>query len=145
MFEVGTILYLSPFYFKNGNTAKNKYFIILKNIDDKTIIASLPTRKNQLPSFIATHGCSHDAERCINCYAFKPKKCICENGFAFPIQTFMYGNEVEDYQLDILKFNHKVEGVDYEILGTLYKQEYEDILSCLKQSTSLRRGVKKYL
>jgi hypothetical protein len=145
LFNVGTILYLSPFYFKNGNTAKNKYFIVLKNIDDKTIIAALPTRKNQLPSFVSTHGCSHDPERCINCYAFEPDKCICENGFSFPIQTFIYGNEVEDYHLDVLKFNHKVEGVDYEILGELLAKEYENIVNCLKQSTSLRRGVKKFL
>jgi hypothetical protein len=145
LFEIGTILYLSPFYFKNGNTAKNKYFIVLKKIDEKTIIASLPTRKNILPSFIAHHGCSHDAESCINCYAFEPNRCICENGFAFPIQTFVYGNEVEDYNADNLKFNHKVEGVDYEILGKLNIQEYNDLLECLKQSTSMRRGVKKFL
>ena len=49
MFETGTIIYFAPFYFKNGNTAKPKYFVVLKNIENKSVIASLPTRKDSIP------------------------------------------------------------------------------------------------
>ena len=34
MFEEGNILYFTPFYFKNGNTAKNKYFDFKTHIYD---------------------------------------------------------------------------------------------------------------
>jgi hypothetical protein len=30
MFDEGTIIYFDPFYFKNGNAAKPKYFVVLK-------------------------------------------------------------------------------------------------------------------
>ena len=146
MFTQGVILYISPFYFKNGNTSKNKYFIVLKVIDNQIVIASLPTRSNKAPSLIqAEHGCNNDTERCFNCYAFKANRSITGNGFFFPVDTYIYGNEVEDYALQILQLNYKIEGVDYEIMGTLLKQEYDDICNCLKQSTSIRRGIKKYL
>jgi len=29
MYSLKNILYFKPFYFKNGNPAKNKYFIVL--------------------------------------------------------------------------------------------------------------------
>ena len=29
MFLEGVIFYFTPFYFKNGNTAKQKYFVVL--------------------------------------------------------------------------------------------------------------------
>ena len=146
MFEVGTVLYLNPFYFKNGNTSKNKYFIILKNIDDRIVIASLPTSICNAPSLInINHGCNNDKDRCFNCYAFESSRPICTNGFSFPVPTFIYGNEVEDYEIDILSLNHKIEGVDYTIKGKLNTGDYNDLIICLRQSTKIRRGIKKLL
>ena len=49
MFQEGHIIYFDPFYFKNGNTAKSKYFLILKCEENRNIIASLPTRKDSIP------------------------------------------------------------------------------------------------
>lgn len=49
MFSERDIIYFDPFYFKNGNTAKPKYFVVLKNIDNKKLIASLPTRTASIP------------------------------------------------------------------------------------------------
>jgi hypothetical protein len=146
LFTEGIILYISPFYFKNGNTSKNKYFIVLKIVDRQLVIASLPTRSNKAPALIQTeHGCNNDSERCFNCYAFQAGRPIAENGFSFPINTFVYGNEVEDYSLETLQLNYRIEGVDYEIMGSLTKKEYADLCACLKQSTSIRRGIKKHL
>ena len=146
MFTQGVILYISPFYFKNGNTSKNKYFIVLKIVDNQIVIASLPTRSSKAPSLIQNeHGCNNDAERCFNCYAFQANRPITGNGFSFPVSTYIYGREVEDYSLQILQLNYRIEGVDYEIMGTLTTQEYDDVCNCLKQSTSIRRGIKKYL
>ena len=146
MFTEGIVLYISPFNFKNGNTSKNKYFIVLKVVANQIIIASLPTRSNKSPALITTeHGCNNDADRCFNCYAFQANRVITDSGFAFPINTYVYGNEVEDYQLTTLNSTYQIEGVDYEVMGTITSTEYTELVSCLKMSTSIRRGIKRYL
>ena len=146
MFSDGQIVYFRPFYFKNGNTAKNKYFIIVKNIKNETIIASLPTRGEKAPALTTIeHGCINIDERCFNCYLFQAGKVICDNGFAFDQSTYVYGNEVEDYDVKILESVYLIENVDYEIAGTLIQSEYQALLSCLKESASVKRKIKKLL
>lgn len=49
MYLKSNIIYFNPFYFKNGNTSKDKYFVVLNNDNDKIILASLPTRKDHIP------------------------------------------------------------------------------------------------
>lgn len=146
MFSEGEIILCTPFYFKNGNPAKNKYFIVLKNIDQTSIIASLPTSINKIPSSLAqTHGCINHDDRCFNCYLFEAGVSICDNGFYFPLHTHIYGNELEDYELSIIQSIYGIEGVDFERKGTLNKTEFEQLVSCLKNSTSVKRKIRKHL
>jgi hypothetical protein len=146
VFTQGQILYCTPFYFKNGNTAKPKYFIILKNIDNRVVIASLPTRSNKAPSLVdVTHGCINHEDRLFNCYAFESGRSITVTGFAFPIATFIYGNEVEIYEVSILSTVYQVKNIDYEIMGTLTNEEFTALYDCLKNSSSIKRGIKKLL
>lgn len=64
MFQPGTLIYFNPFYFKNGAASKSKYFIMLKEIDDQYILASLswifflfhPLGKPLLPSNRGWHS-----------------------------------------------------------------------------------------
>jgi hypothetical protein len=49
MIEERNLIYFDPFYFKNGNTAKPKYFVVLKQLGSKSVLASLPTRKDNIP------------------------------------------------------------------------------------------------
>jgi hypothetical protein len=49
MLEERNIIRFDPFYFKNGNTAKPKYFLVLKQSEHNTVIASLPTRRSLIP------------------------------------------------------------------------------------------------
>lgn len=146
MFKQGQIFYFTPFYFKNGNTAKPKYFVILKNVDNNLIIASLPTRSNKAPSLIGiTHGCINEADRMFNCYAFEAGKVITVDGFSFPLATYIYGNEVETYEVNDLSAFSQVENIDYEIKGTLTKDEFNNLYNCLKNSSSIKRGIKRML
>ena len=146
MFLEGQIIYFEPFYFKNGNTAKNKSFIVLKNIDNITIIASLPTRTSKAPALInVTHGCMNDDERCFNCYLFEKDKVITDTGFAFDMNTYVYGNEVEDYEVQILSSVYAIENVDYIIIGKLNDNEYSNLYKCLTNSTSIKRRLKRLL
>lgn len=107
MFLPRQIIYFNSFQFKNGNIPKTKYFIVLAKPKDDIIIASLPTRTNSAPSFVTIdHGCINMDERCYNSYLFKKGQIIGGNGFSFHISTFIYGDQVEDYELEILETNY---------------------------------------
>ncbi len=57
-FSEGSVLYFNPFVFPDGGTPKSKYFIVLKHVGKKLLLASLPTSKDNVPSFITKfHGC----------------------------------------------------------------------------------------
>ncbi len=106
MFLPGQIIYFDSFQFKNGNTPKSKYFIILANVDDNFIIASLPTRTNSVPSFVTiNHGCINIDERCYNSYLFEKNKVVGQGGFYFDMTTFIYGDQVEDYDIGSFEAN----------------------------------------
>jgi hypothetical protein len=146
VFQPKQVIYFNEFYFKNGNTAKPKYLIILGRIADKIIVASLPTRTNNSPSLVNTnHGCVNLDERCFNCYVFEPRRSICENNFAFELQTFIYGNQVEDYDIEILEDVYMIKGVDYEEKGILTESEFKAILECIINGSSTKRKIKKLL
>ena len=50
-FKDGNILYFNPFFFTDGKSEpKPKYFLILKHIDDRIILSSLPTSKDSVPA-----------------------------------------------------------------------------------------------
>jgi len=146
VFSDGQVIYFNPFYFKNGNTAKPKYFVVLKSINNTTLVASLPTRSDKVPSFITkAHGCLNDNSRCFNCYMFEQGKAVCTNGFCFPLDCFIYGNEVEDYEVSIFQSVYPIPNVDYEIKGQLTTTEFQALLQCLQISTSIKRKIKKLL
>ena len=145
MFLPGQIIYFNSFQFKNGNTPKTKFFIILANIDNKIIIASLPTRTNTVPSFVTiNHGCINIDERCYNSYLFEKDKVIGEKGFSFDMTTFVYGDQVEDYKLDLLESNY-IEGIDYIVIDRMIKTEFDSIINCFKNSNSVKFKIKKQL
>ena len=145
MFSKGQIIYFTPFWFKNGGS-KNKYFIVLRNIGDSTIVASLPTSINHIPNFLTqSHGCINDDENRVNCYLFEQEKIICDNGFYFDLHTYIHGNEVEDYEVEIFKDIYKNIGDDYKILGTLIEEEFEALVKCIIDSKSVKKRVKRLL
>jgi hypothetical protein len=145
VFLPGQIIYFTSFQFKNGNTPKAKYFIVLANVDDSIVIASLPTRTNSVPSFITiNHGCINIDERCYNSYLFEKERVIGKSGFNFDMPTFIYGDQVEDYDLDFLEASY-IEGVDYRIIDTLVKDEFDAIIKCFKNSDSVKFKIKRRL
>jgi hypothetical protein len=143
----GHLYYFTPFYFKNGGFPENKFFIVLKNIDNKSILASLPTKKNNAPSLIdKKHGCINLDERKFNCYLFSPDKRICENGFKFKLPTHVYGNQMEDYEINRITKEETIKiGIDYELKGKLNEEEFNDLLRCLENSKSISSKFKRML
>ncbi len=144
MYSPGRILYFDPFYFKNGNTSKPKYFIVLHNDTEATIIASLPTRSDHVPSSIPIkHGCINADDINFNCYHFEAGKAVTTNNWAFELPTFIYGTQIDAYELSILKDVYRVEGVEYEKIGILKKEEYKNVIECFSKSKTVRIKFKK--
>jgi hypothetical protein len=147
MYTAGSILYFTPFFFKNGNTPKNKYFIVLGSFGDDLIVAILPTSKDHVPNHLTKkHGCIEDAASNFNCYYFEKSRIISEcNTFAFPIDTYIYGEQVDMMNKSILNAQYQTENKDYIKLGNLSTKEFDWVRECLVNSASVKRKIKKYL
>jgi hypothetical protein len=144
MYSPGRILYFDPFYFKNGNPCKPKYFIVLHNESDNTIIASLPTRSDHVPGCTPIkHGCINEDDINFNCYHFEAGRKVTTNNWSFDMPTFIYGSQIDSYELSILKEVYQVEGVEFEKIGILKKDEYKSILECFSKSRTVRIKFKK--
>lgn len=144
-FEAGQIVYFTPFYFKNGNPAKTKYFLALKTIDEKVILASLPSSKDYVPSDLEINitGCIDDDSRNFNCFTFTPNLVITDNGKSFPLKTFLYGFYLDEYDLTDLSEMYPIEGVDYELWGRLLPEYFQQVINCFKNSKVVKRKYKK--
>ncbi|GHT44118.1 hypothetical protein AGMMS49965_19190 [Bacteroidia bacterium] len=147
MYTAGSILYFTPFFFKNGNQPKNKYFIVLESYSDDLIVASLPTSQDHVPNHLAKkHGCIEDAKSNFNCYYFEKEKKISKNNeFGFPLDTYIYGEQVDVMNKSLLNSQYQTENKDYVKLCNLSINEFNSIIECLANSSSVKRKIKKLL
>jgi len=141
MFEEGNIVYFTPFYFPNGKSApKPKYCIIIKSIKGETIIASLPTRTDSIPNGIPIQtGCIEMPSININSFIFDTATEITECGKYFDFETFVYGHQLDFYSIDLFNDIYRIEGTDYEIFGKLKQHLFENLLTCLRNSKSVKK------
>ena len=140
MYIPGNIIYFDPFYFKSGDAAKPKYFLVLYNKDEKTVLVSLPSSKFHLPANISIpHGCINISSLCISCYVFKSGVEICQNGWYFQLDTYLYGNWIDEYDVSLLHETYAIEGIEYEIKGKLLDEELKKVLDCFKNSNTVKR------
>lgn len=146
MFEERTIIYFTPFYFRNGNTAKEKYFIVLKNINNQNILASLPTRNNHIPpKDEIENGCIELQDINLNCFIISNTIEVTECGKKFNFKSFIYGHQIDSYEIDFLKEIYPIENTDYEIWGKMKSNIFNTLISCFKNSKSVKRKYKKLL
>lgn len=140
------IIYFEPFFFKNGNKSKNKYFVVLKNDQRDTVLASLPTSKDFIPNqFLIKDGCIEEPLININCYCFSDKTIITECGKNFERPTFIYGYQIDIYSEKILLDLYRIDGTDYTVWGKMKEEVFDKLKSCLKNSKSVKRKYKKLL
>lgn len=145
MFEKGNLLKFKPFYFKNGAPAKDKFFVVLKNIDGKLVLASLPTSKDHVPSFMTVqHGCIQKPDAMINVFVFMAGEKVTDS-FAFPLNTFIYASDLDEYPVS--EFSRQIEAgeTDVEVIGKIKTDSYSELIDCLKSSSTLKRKYRKIL
>lgn len=146
MFQDGVIIYFDPFYFKNGNTAKPKYFVVLKSHEDTQIIASLPTRKDSVPeSETIVNGCVELPNIHLNCFVISESQIVTECGKRFDFATHLYGHQIDDYNIEMMKEIYPNEGSDYIIWGKMKAELFKDLLNCFKHSKSVKRKYRSLL
>lgn len=142
----GAILYFNPFIFPDGGKPKPKYFLVLKVMDDVCLLASLPTSKDHVPETIEKiHGCIEHPEINFNCYYFDPSVVICDNGFSFPSETYVYGFRLQTFNLNDLLLQEVTDETTIEECGILTDGEYQALIHCLTNSPEVKRGYRKLL
>lgn len=146
MFEQGNIIYFDPFYFKNGNSPKPKFFVVLRFIHGKSVLASLPTIKDFVPTAHEhLQGCVELPESNLNCYVFAQNQIVTECGKSFALRTHLYGHLIDAYEVDLLNELYQNEGTDYEIFGKLKHEIFTELINCFKNSKSVKRKYKAIL
>ena len=146
LFSNGSILYFNPFHFIDGGFSKPKYFIVLKKTGNNLVLASLPTSKDTVPSiFQKTHGCIDMPEINFNCYYFSPETIICKNGFSFPLETYIYGFRLCEYNSEKLLQQEEQKETKITLCGILKDTEYKSIIQCLSKSASVKRKYRRTL
>ena len=146
MFEEGTIIYFDPFYFKNGNTAKPKYFVVLKNQENKQVLASLPTRTDSIPKKEEIDdGCIELPSINFNCFVISTHTKVTDSGKSFDFETHIYGHEIDDYEVSFLKEIYPLENTNYEIWGKMKQDLFLSLIECLKYSKTVKRKYRRIL
>ncbi len=143
MYVEGNIIFFTPFFFKNKNTAKSKFFVVLKVIDNQLILGSLPTSKDYIPSNdVIASGCLELTEINLNCFVISPNEPITVCNKHLRLTTYIYGHELDTYELSKLQETYRIEGSDYTVFGAMKPEIFSSLIQCLKKSNSVK---KKYI
>lgn len=142
MLKVGSLLYFDPFVFKNGATPKPKYFVVLSAMENKRVLlASLPTSQDHVPSDVeVVRGCVSISERNVNVFVFEEGDQVTES-FGFPLRTFIYGEQVDEYSEDYLESM----SANMTDLGLMFSELLNKLKECLKQATNIKRRYRSWL
>lgn len=142
-FKEGHLYYVHDFPFKNGNIPKNKFFLVLKDVNDEVILASLPTSQDHIPQDIELEtGAYNIPDRFVSAYVFKANDEIAMKdgkSFSFSKNTFVYGAEIDSYPKDYL------DGYLVECKGKINNDIFADVISNFKDSPVVKRKYKKLL
>lgn len=146
MYSERNILYFTPFHFKNGHPPKPKFFIVIKIIEGKTVLASLPTSVDSIPTKDEVEsGCIELPEIGLNCFVISPKVSITECNKRFNVRTFIHGYQLDTHDIESLKRTYKIEMSDYEIFGKMKSEIFTELIKCLKNSKSVKQKYIKVL
>ena len=146
MFEPGKLLYFNPFIFPDGGDPKPKFFVVLGEIDDSLLLASLPTSKDHVPSDVeVVSGCLEIAERMVNAYIFMANEDVTDNGFFFEKNTFIYGQNIKTYNTAVFLQQQTTGQTEIKEKGKLKDDVFNALRECLKNSDAVRKKFKKYL
>jgi len=151
MLEERNLIYFTPFRFLDSNSSpKPKYLIVLKVNNLETVLVSLPTRRDNVPSSRDNVlGCLQFRQEFdgfdMVCFRIGPNDDFLENTKnPFHTDTHLYGPN-----LDLYPKNHfdqfAFEGIDYIVVGKVKQSVFKEILNCFRTNPSVKRGYRQLL
>lgn len=150
MFEEGNLLLFEPFKFEDGSS-KRKFFIVLKNNDGVSLLASLPTSKDHIPADLNVHaGCYEYPDRGVNVYVFMANTEIATNlpagtNFSFEKNTFVYGANLATYPVSSFVEQQLNGETKIRVIGQIKEDVFNDLIQCLKNSALVKNKFKRFL
>ena len=146
MFEPGNLLYFNPFIFPDGGEPKPKFFVVLGEIDETILLASLPTSQDHIPSDVEVKlGCLEIPERMVNAYTFMANEEVTDTGFFFEKNTFIYGQNIKTYNSVAFLVQTTSGKMVIEPKGKVKDDLFTALKECLKNSDAVRKKFKQYL
>ena len=152
MFEPGNLLFFKPFIFKNGAPPQNKFMVVLgQDVSGNTLLASLPTSKDHVPSDIEVKtGCIDLPERQVNVFVFSAGETITVEqddtcSFSFDVNTFIYGSDLDTYPVSTFhqQISDKLSVVEYK--GRISDSNFTALKECLQNSKMVKNKYKRIL
>ena len=140
-FVAGNLLHIKNYQFEDGGKPKDKFLLVVC-LDELNsfIIRALPTKQDHVPDDKIRHGCTNSSDGLFSYFMFEAKRVVCENGFGFDLNTFVYfAYNVQ--QTPIANFLNYFSG-DIQLKGKLTEQEYKRFIKCLKSSRHIPRSIK---
>ncbi|MCO6147526.1 hypothetical protein [Flavobacterium sp. NRK1] len=142
----GTLLHIPNYEFENGER-KNKFFLIIREIEHVQLIVSLPSSIEYLPSDIEiVHGCIELEKAQQTTYCFKAERVIASNtAFSFKKDTYLHGCWLHGIDKTAFFQKYSVENLHYEIKGVIDQHELNAIKKCFKNSCVVKNKYKRLL
>lgn len=144
-FHRGNLLYFNPFIFPDGGTPKPKYFLVLANVGDDVLLASLPTSKDHVPADIPVESGLELPERMVNVFVLLADEPVTTDGFSFRVNTFIYGANVKTYTSEAFAEQEETNQTTVCTIGTIRDDVFSRIIDCLKNSDAVINRYKKLL
>lgn len=146
--QPGDILYFTPFVFSDSKTQKpkNKYFLVLGHLNQQLIVSSLPTSQDHVPGhYDKAHGCIQgEVGDNFSCYFFKKAEPITTCGWGFPLDTYLYGEQIRSFELGDPRFQSTLlKPEPYTKIGTCTPEAYGDLLNCLAKGSNVTNKYKR--
>lgn len=142
MYTQKNIVYVLRYDFENDQTIKPRYLIVIDNNNTTSLVLSLITSKDHIPDNLMKHGCINEPDRMIHCHVFLSEKIIGENGFSFPLNSFIYINTSTVFQTDSQKLIEKYQD-KVEVKDRMTDDEFSNLIYCIYKSKYISRGTKK--
>ncbi len=146
MIEQGNIFFIPKYEYEDGGKPTDKLLIVLY-VDEvhSLIIKALPTSQEKVPDKRQFHGCTNN--EILSFYMFGERRIVGtttnNQPFSFDLNTFV-----------LVKDNVGIESIDnittyykdrIKPLGKLSYDELNRLLKCIKNSTHLKRKVRRLM
>lgn len=152
MFKAGNLLFFKPFIFKNGAPPQHKFMVVLgQDANGNTLLASLPTSKDHVPSDVEVKGgCIDLPERQVNVFVFIGGEIITieqedTSSFSFDVNTFIYGSDLDTYPVNTFHQQMADNITQVEFVGRISDTYFTALKECLQNSKMVKNKYKRLM